>query len=102
MLLKGTLKDGMSSVLAAYMEQQGIGPLSPLGEETLKADHNAFRMLMRHIKQTDPQHTVIMMQVENEAGSLGDSRDRSALAEAAWKEQVPVRLMNYFTKNKAS
>jgi hypothetical protein len=102
MTLKVAPKGDLSSVLATYMEQQGIGPLSPLGEETLKADQNAFRMLMRHIKQTDPQHTVIMMQVENEAGSLGDSRDRSALAEAAWKEQVPVRLMNYFTKNKAS
>ena len=93
---------GMSSMLAAYMEQQGTGPLSPLGEETLKADENAFRMLMRHIKQTDPQHTVIMMQVENESGSLGDSRDRSPLAEAAWKQQVPVALMKYFTRNKAS
>jgi Domain of unknown function (DUF5597)/Beta-galactosidase len=93
---------GISSMLAAYMEQQGTGPLSPLGEETLKADENAFRMLMRHIKQTDPQHTVIMMQVENEAGSLGDSRDRSPLAEAAWKEQVPAALMNYLSKNKSS
>ncbi len=102
MILKVAPKGGMSSMIAAYMEQQGIGPLSPLGEETLKADENAFRMLMRHIKETDPQHTVIMMQVENEAGSLGDSRDRSPLAEAAWRQQVPVPLMNYFTKNKAS
>jgi hypothetical protein len=102
MILKVAPNAGMSSMLAAYMEQQGIGPLSPLGEETLKADENAFRMLMRHIKQTDPQHTMIMMQVENEAGSLGDSRDRSPLAEAAWKDQVPATLMNYFTKNKAS
>ena len=103
MLLKVAPKGrGMSSMLAAYMEQQGTGPLSPLGEETLKADENAFRMLMRHIKQTDPQHTVIMMQVENESGSLGDSRDRSPLSEAAWKQQVPVALMNYFTRNKAS
>jgi hypothetical protein len=93
---------GISSMLATYMEQQGTGPLSPLGEETLKADKNAFRMLMRHIKQTDPQHTVIMMQVENEAGSLGDSRDRSPVAEAAWKEQVPAALMNYLSNNKSS
>jgi len=93
---------GMSSFLAASMQQHGTGPLSPFAEETLKADENAFRMLMRHIKQTDPQHTVIMMQVENESGSLGDSRDRSPLAEAAWKQQVPVSLMNYLTRNKAS
>ena len=102
MILRVAPDGGMSTALAAYMEQHGIGPLSPMGEETLKADVNAFRMLMRHIKETDPQHTVIMMQVENEAGSLGDSRDRSPLAEAAWKGQVPVALMNYFTKNKPS
>jgi Domain of unknown function (DUF5597)/Beta-galactosidase len=103
MLLKVSPKArGMSSMLAAYMEQQGTGPLGPFGEATLNADENAFRMLMHHIKQTDPQHTVIMMQVENESGSLGDSRDRSPLAEAAWKQQVPVALMDYFTRNKAS
>jgi hypothetical protein len=102
MVLKVAPNGGMSSVLAAYMEQQGSGPLSPLGEETLKADENAFRMLMRHIKQTDPQHTVIMMQVENEAGSLGDSRDRSPVAEVVWKDQVPPAMMNYLSKNKSS
>jgi hypothetical protein len=80
----------------------GIGSLSPLGEETLKADAKAFRALMRHIKEVDPQHTVIMMQVQNESGSLGDSRDRSPLAEAAWAKQVPADLMNYFAKNEAT
>ena len=78
-----------------------IGSLSPLGEETLKADAKAFRALMRHIREVDPQHTVIMMQVQNEAGSLGDSRDRSPLAEAAWAKPVPADLMTYFTKNKS-
>jgi hypothetical protein len=74
--------------------------LSPLGEETLKADAKAYRMLMRHIKEFDPQHTVILMQIENESGLLGDSRDRSGLAEAAWAKPVPVDLMDYFVKNK--
>jgi hypothetical protein len=73
--------------------QGGIGSLSPLGEETLKADAKAFRMLMRHIKEVDPEHTVIMMQVENEPGSLGDSRDRSPLSEAAWAKPVPPDLL---------
>ena len=82
--------------------QGGIGSLSPLGGETLKADAKAFRMLMRHIKAVDPQHTVVMMQVENEAGSLGDSRDRSPLAEAAWARPVPADLMEYLVKNKAT
>lgn len=101
MVLKIRPNAGMSSYLAAFMEQQGTGPLTPLGEETMKADAKAFRALMRHIKEADPRHTVIMMQVENEAGSLGDSRDRSALAEAAWAKPVPADLMTHFVKHKA-
>jgi hypothetical protein len=78
----------------------GVGALTPLGEETLKADAKAFRALMHHIKEFDPQHTVIMMQVENEPGIMGDSRDRSTLAEAAWTKSVPAELMDYLNHNK--
>ncbi len=102
MVVKIRPNGGMSSSLAEYMEQQGIVPLSPLGEETLKADVKAFRAVMRHIKAVDPQHTVIMMQVENEAGILGDSRDRSRLADAAWAMPVPASLMDYLAKGKAT
>ena len=42
-----------------------------------------------------------MMQVENETGKTGDSRDRSPLAEAAWNQPVPAALMNYLSENKA-
>ena len=101
MVLKVRPSNGMSSFLATYMEQQAVGPLSAHGEETMKADANAFRALMRHIKEVDSQHTVIMMQVENEAGSLGDSRDRSSLAEGAWTKPVPAALITYFVKHKA-
>lgn len=100
MVLKVRSGQTMSARLAAFMDREGSGPLSPLGEETLKADAKAFRALMRHIKEVDPQHTVIMMQVQNEAGSLGDSRDRSPLAEAAWAKPVPADLMNHFAKHK--
>lgn len=78
----------------------GVGALTPLGEETLKADARAFRALMHHIKEFDPQHTVIMMQPENEPGVMGDSRDRSPLAEAAWSKPVPAELMDYLNRNK--
>ena len=78
------------------------GSLTALGEASVAADSKAFRALMRHIREVDPEHTVIMMQVENEAGLLGDSRDRSPLAEAAWTKPVPADLMNYLTKNKAA
>ena len=100
MVLKLRPGAGMSSFLASYMEQQGSGPLTPLGQETLKADARAFRALMRHIREVDPQHTVVMMQLENEAGSLGDSRDRSSLAESAWNAAVPADLMTYLTTHR--
>lgn len=101
MVLKPRSTGGMA-MFAAYMERQGVGPLSALGEETLKADAKAFGALMRHIREVDPQHTVIMMQVENEAGSLGDSRDHSPLAEAAWSKPVPAGLIGYLAQNKAA
>jgi len=83
--------------------KDGIGQeeLTPLGAESLAADAKAYRALMRHIRAFDPQHTVIMMQVQNETGKLHDSRDRSPLAEAAWNQPVPSALMNYLSENKA-
>ena len=33
---------------------------------------------MRHIREVDRSHRVILVQVENEIGIFGDSRDRSA------------------------
>lgn len=80
----------------------GMGALTPLGEETLKADARAFRALMRHLREFDGQRTVIMMQVENEPGCMGDSRDRSPLAEAAWRGAVPTELMGYLRAHKES
>ncbi|MBZ5585463.1 MAG: DUF5597 domain-containing protein [Acidobacteriia bacterium] len=83
--------------------KDGVGQeeLTPLGEESLRADAKAYRALMRHIRAADPQHTVIMMQVQNETGKLHDSRDRSSLAEAAWNRPVPAELMNSLAENKA-
>ena len=76
--------------------------LTPLGEDSMRADAKAYRELMRHIRAVDPQHTVIMMQVENETGKLHDSRDRSPLAEAAYKKPVPAELMSYLSENQAN
>jgi hypothetical protein len=100
MVIKVRPDYGMGTFLAKYMEQQGTGPLSPFGKDTLKADAKAFAALMSHIRDVDPQHTVIMMQVENEMGSLGNSRDRSPMADAAWAGPVPADLMNSLTKHK--
>ena len=75
--------------------------LSTFGDATRDADARAFRALMRHIREVDgKQHTVLMMQVENEVGVLRDSRDRSAVANKAFAGPVPKELMDYLVKNK--
>jgi len=51
---------------------------------------------MKHIKAVDSSdHTVLMMQVENEVGVLGDSRDHSDAANQAFAGPVPAQLMQY-------
>lgn len=74
--------------------------VSPLSEECVNADANAFGMMLAHLKEFDADHsTVVMVQVENEVGILGDSRDRSALAEAAFGEPVPEALLRYLASD---
>ena len=75
--------------------------LSTFGDATRDADAAAFKALMAHIKQVDgTQHTVMMIQVENEVGVLRDSRDRSPAANRAFAGQVPAELMNYLEAHK--
>jgi len=71
-----------------------LNSLSPLHRATLEADKKAFVELMRHIKKVDKNHTVILMQVENEVGTYGAARDYSATAELRFKEAVPTALLN--------
>jgi hypothetical protein len=60
-----------------------------------------LRVLVHHIRETDgDKHTVLMMQVENEVGVLGDSRDRSPAANKAFEEQAPKQLMNYLAEHR--
>jgi beta-galactosidase GanA len=54
----------------------GTERLSPFCEEGRNADARAFAALMRRIKDVDSDtHTVIMVQVENEVGTMPDARD---------------------------
>jgi len=59
--------------------------LTVFSPELLDADRRAFVRFMEHLTDVDPDHTVVMVQVENEVGLLRDSRDRSPEAEAAWR-----------------
>ncbi len=68
--------------------------LSPLGQNTLAADKKAFVELMKHLKKVDRDHTVIMVQVQNEVGTYGAVRDFSPLAQAAFNAPVPADLID--------
>ncbi|MGI4788739.1 MAG: DUF5597 domain-containing protein [Janthinobacterium lividum] len=63
--------------------------------EAREADTRAFAALMRHLKAVDETHrTVLMVQVQNEVGLLGSSRDHCPLAEAAYFQPVPQPLLS--------
>ena len=81
----GTWKNGAMDYVPAWVKAdtkrfprvldyggRPIRVLSPHGQATLEADRRAFTALMQHIKEIDGNdHTVILVQVENESGILG-------------------------------
>lgn len=68
--------------------------LSTLSVENRRCDSRAFAALLRHIRERDgEQQTVLMVQVENEVGYLGQGRDRSAKANQLFQGPVPGELM---------
>jgi Domain of unknown function (DUF5597)/Beta-galactosidase len=66
---------------------------SPLEKETLAADIAAFSALVRHLKEADPEHTVLMIQVENEPGMWGAVRDYSPAAQKLFESPVPTDVL---------
>ena len=106
-------KNGLSSFAPAWVKAnqdrfpraqiaggKTVEVLSTLSENNRQADARAFAALMRHVREVDKTHRVIMVQVENEVGLIGDSRDRSPLAEAAFAKPVPKEFMDYLQKHK--
>ena len=66
---------------------------SPFSTAFLKADRDAFRALMRHVRETDAERTVLMVQVENESGVWGGVRDYGPEAQKAFASAVPGKLV---------
>jgi hypothetical protein len=110
----GSWKNGISSFLPGWVKaDQGRFPrvkvrygrsievLSTLSDVNCEADARAYAAFMKHVREADAQlHTVVMIQLENEVGILGDSRDRSTPAEAAFAGQVPAGLTAFLTANR--
>lgn len=103
----GTWKNGNMHYVPAWVKNdpkrfphtirpdgEPIDVLSPLSRNTLDADKAAFVALMRHLKQIDSEdHTVVLIQVENESGNIGSVRDNSAEANRMFAGQVPADLL---------
>ncbi len=102
----GSWKNGLSSFAPAWVKRdqqrfprvriksgKSVEILSVFNNAARDADARALTAVMRHVRENDPQHTVIMVQIENEVGILGDSRDRLPAADAAWAQPVPAELI---------
>ena len=78
---------------------EGIYVLSAVSKTNLEADKNAFVKVMEHLKETDSkEHTVIMVQVENEPGSMWTDRDYSAKANSIFSANIPDELARGLNK----
>lgn len=70
--------------------QREVRVLSPHAEANLAADRRAFVAFLRHLKNVDAdERTVIVVQVQNEPGSLFTVRDFSPAAQAVFDAPVP-------------
>ena len=93
-------RDPVKYPLVETQDGGHLNVLSAFCQESMEADKKAYVALMQHIKEIDPDYTVIMMQVENEMGILGSVRDFSPAAQKAWEGQVPADLMQYLSAHK--
>lgn len=79
---------------AASSEGKPLEILSALSMETRRCDSRAFAAMMHHLRENDSsQQTVLMVQVENEVGYLGQGRDRSPEANRLFQGRVPEALI---------
>ncbi len=111
----GSWKNGMSQYVPDWVKRdtqrfprvrvangRNIEVLSPFSGESLGADARAYAALMRHLQRVDArQRTVLMIQMENEVGILGDARDRGDAANQAFAGPVPQDLIAYLVRRRA-
>lgn len=104
----GLWKNGMSTYVPNWVKEnrdtyfymrnrygEPVNAISPLCTAGFESDAAAFTALMSHLKDFDVNRTVLMVQVENEMGLLGDCRDFSPAAEKAYAESVPADVAEF-------
>lgn len=80
---------------------RGLEILSSFSKSNLDADSAAFVALMKHLRAMDSvNHTVLMVQVENEIGMIPKDRDYSPAANAAFNAPVPAALTSYLAAHR--
>jgi beta-galactosidase GanA len=103
----GTWKNGNNHYVPAWVKADAkrfprvirpdgepIDVMSPLGHATLAADKAVFVALTHHLNQIDgEQHTILMIQVENESGNIGSVRDNSPESNRLFAGAVPADLL---------
>lgn len=106
-----TWKNGSNHYMPSWMKQQPnkypnmigkdgvtIDSPSPHSQATLEADIRAFSALMTHLKEFDNEHTVIIVQVQNEPGTWNSVRDYSAAAQKLFEQSVPKSALKAMGK----
>lgn len=86
-------KDSKTYFRAEMYGGEKLNTISPLCTAAIERDADAFSALMEHIRKTDQNTTVIMVQVENEVGLLGTERDYCPQAEEKFRECVPAAIL---------
>lgn len=75
---------------------EALPAISPLCSPAVERDRDAFCALLSHLKESDRNRTVIMVQVENEIGLLGSCRDFSEAGCATYEGPVPKQMAGLF------
>ena len=107
----GTWKNGSQHYMPDWMkldpsryfhvmnkEGEYVDSPSPFCTASLNEDMKAFAALMKHLKEADSERTVLMVQVENETGSWGTTRDYSPEANKLFDGPVPADVLKAMGK----
>jgi len=103
----GAWKNSMSTYVPSWVKRDArrfprvqvadgssVEILSALYPATRDADVRAFAALLEHIGEADARdHSVLMVQVENEIGMLPIARERGPVADRLFAQPVPAELM---------
>jgi beta-galactosidase GanA len=108
----GTWKNGSQHYMPVWMkldparyfhvknkDGESVDSPSPFCAASLEEDKKAFVALMGHLKQSDAERTVLMVQVENETGTYGAVRDYSPEANKLFAAPVPAEILSAMGKS---